>query len=195
MNEYLYSMSANPNPRTILRIEEVLHRTGLKRTMLYDLIRKEKFPNQVSLGARAVGWYEEQVEEWITNRSAAENKQGWRKRNLNPEMEARPLGSDQNPEVKDPRIAQRPPDRGCTKEPRSLGTRSTERRDRERASRSNLARHSVTPLIEADELRRLRDENDRLKRLIADLLLNNNMPPFATARQFRNSLNNGVKPK
>lgn len=61
----LYRMSATPNPRTILRIEEVLHRTGLKRTMLYDLIARGKFPAQFSLGARAVGWSQDAVNEWI----------------------------------------------------------------------------------------------------------------------------------
>jgi prophage regulatory protein len=70
----LYSMSADPNPKTILRIEGVLRRTGLKRTMLYDLIGKGSFPAQFSLGARAVGWYEDKVEEWIRNRESANRR-------------------------------------------------------------------------------------------------------------------------
>lgn len=67
----LYSMSADPNPRTILRIEVVLRRSGLKRTMLYDLIAKGQFPKQVSLGARAVGWYEDEVNEWVRELDSA----------------------------------------------------------------------------------------------------------------------------
>ena len=68
----LYSMSADLSPRTILRIEVVLRRSGLKRTMLYDLIAKGQFPKQVALGARAVGWYEDEVDEWVRNRDSAE---------------------------------------------------------------------------------------------------------------------------
>jgi predicted DNA-binding transcriptional regulator AlpA len=69
----LYSMSADPNPSEIVRIAEVLELTGLRRTMLYDLIGKGRFPAQINLGARAVGWYKREVLEWICSRSAAKH--------------------------------------------------------------------------------------------------------------------------
>jgi prophage regulatory protein len=69
-------MSATPNPRTILRKEEVLRRTGLKTTRLYELIKSGEFPAQVSIGARAVGWYATAVQNWIDVRPAAEARRG-----------------------------------------------------------------------------------------------------------------------
>lgn len=72
----LYSMSADPNPTEIVRIADVLELTGLRRTMLYDLIGKGRFPAQVNLGARAVGWYKREVLEWICSRSAAKRVSG-----------------------------------------------------------------------------------------------------------------------
>ena len=63
-----HRISATPNPSTILKIDEVLRRTGLKTTRLYELTKKRNFPAQVSLGARAVGWYEDEVQNWICQR-------------------------------------------------------------------------------------------------------------------------------
>ncbi len=36
--------------------------------LFYDLIRKGKFPSQVNLGPRAVGWVENEIVEWIEAR-------------------------------------------------------------------------------------------------------------------------------
>ena len=69
----LHGRSADPNLTEIVRIAEVLELTGLRRTMLYDLIGKGRFPAQVNLGARAVGWYKREVLEWICSRSAAKH--------------------------------------------------------------------------------------------------------------------------
>ena len=43
-------------------------RTGLSRSTVYDLIRKGKFPSQVNLGPRAVGWVENEIVDWIEAR-------------------------------------------------------------------------------------------------------------------------------
>jgi prophage regulatory protein len=64
----LTSMSADFAPKTILRCPEVLGRTGLSYTMLYDKIKKGEFSRQVPLGVRAVGWYEDEVDDWIAKR-------------------------------------------------------------------------------------------------------------------------------
>jgi len=55
-------------PKTILRQAEVLRRTGLSRSTLYLRISRGEFPRQVSLGARAGGWVEEEVDAWIKKR-------------------------------------------------------------------------------------------------------------------------------
>ena len=52
-------------PRKILRLPIVLDRTGLSRSTVYQRVTEGNFPRPVSLGARAVGWIETEVEEWI----------------------------------------------------------------------------------------------------------------------------------
>ena len=52
-------------PRRILRLPIVLDRTGLSRSTVYQRVTEGRFPRPVSLGARAVGWIEAEVEEWI----------------------------------------------------------------------------------------------------------------------------------
>ncbi len=55
-------------PDMILRLTEVLKRTGLSRSTLYNRIAKNEFPHQVSLGGRAVGWLNGEIEGWINER-------------------------------------------------------------------------------------------------------------------------------
>jgi prophage regulatory protein len=52
-------------PRKILRLPIVMDRSGLSRSTVYQRVTEGKFPRPVSLGARAVGWIEAEVEEWI----------------------------------------------------------------------------------------------------------------------------------
>jgi len=52
-------------PRKILRLPVVLDRTGPSRSTVYLRVTEGRFPRPVSLGARAVGWIETEVEEWI----------------------------------------------------------------------------------------------------------------------------------
>ena len=58
-------------PRKILRLPIVLDRTGLSRSTGYQRVTEGRFPRPVSLGARAVGWIETEVEEWITGKIEA----------------------------------------------------------------------------------------------------------------------------
>ncbi|MGD1025721.1 MAG: AlpA family transcriptional regulator [Candidatus Sulfotelmatobacter sp.] len=53
---------------TILRLPMVRARTGLSRSTIYLRISDGSFPLPVSLGARAVGWLESDIEDWITRR-------------------------------------------------------------------------------------------------------------------------------
>lgn len=64
----LFSMSADPQPRKIIRRLAVLQLTGMSKTRLYESMAKGEFPCQVPLGARSVGWYEDEVQEWVRNR-------------------------------------------------------------------------------------------------------------------------------
>ena len=51
--------------KRILRLPAVLDRTGLSRSTVYQRVAEGRFPKSVSLGARAVGWVEAEVDEWI----------------------------------------------------------------------------------------------------------------------------------
>ena len=55
----------------ILRLPEVLRRTGLSRSTIYVRLDQGRFPRPVSLGARAVGWIDVEVDEWIRERIVA----------------------------------------------------------------------------------------------------------------------------
>ncbi len=52
----------------ILRRKEVERRTRLSRSSIYAAIHAGKFPRPVSLGARAVGWVEDEIEAWLQSR-------------------------------------------------------------------------------------------------------------------------------
>jgi len=52
----------------ILRLPTVKARTGLSRSTIYLRVSDGSFPRPVSLGARAVGWIESDVDEWISCR-------------------------------------------------------------------------------------------------------------------------------
>ena len=50
---------------SILRLPEVQARTGLSRSTIYQRINKGSFPKQVSLGDRAIGFVESEIDLWI----------------------------------------------------------------------------------------------------------------------------------
>jgi prophage regulatory protein len=50
---------------TILRLPAVKARTGLSRSTIYLRIASGMFPTPVPLGARAVGWIESEIEQWL----------------------------------------------------------------------------------------------------------------------------------
>lgn len=55
-------------PNKLLRISQVLDRTGQSRSTLYTRIAEGRFPRQVSLGPRSTRWVEAEVEDWISRR-------------------------------------------------------------------------------------------------------------------------------
>lgn len=52
----------------IIRLSEVLASTGLARSTVYKYVGEGSFPKPVSLGDRAVGWVESEVQEWVLAR-------------------------------------------------------------------------------------------------------------------------------
>lgn len=50
----------------IIRLPEVKQRTGLSRSTIYLRMSKGLFPKSISLGERAVGWVESDIELWVS---------------------------------------------------------------------------------------------------------------------------------
>ena len=60
--------------QVVLRFPAVKARVGLSRSSIYLKISRQEFPRPVLLGARAVGWVESDIAEWIAQRIAASRK-------------------------------------------------------------------------------------------------------------------------
>ncbi|WP_327753090.1 AlpA family phage regulatory protein [Sphingobium sp. SJ10-10] len=52
---------------TFLRLPEVMRRTGLKRSTLYNKIGAGSFPAQIQISRNCAAWREEEINEWCTN--------------------------------------------------------------------------------------------------------------------------------
>ena len=58
-------------PIRIVRLREVMARTGLSRSTIYVWVAEGRFPKPVPLGERSVGWIEAELEKWLRDRIAA----------------------------------------------------------------------------------------------------------------------------
>ena len=54
--------------KKILRLPDVKQRTGLSRSTIYQRMELGSFPSSISIGARAIGWVESDIENWIDAR-------------------------------------------------------------------------------------------------------------------------------
>ena len=63
----------NREKLTILRRKQVEKRTGLSRSTIYLRIQEGTFPRPINLGARAVGWLENEIEAWLAARLEIRN--------------------------------------------------------------------------------------------------------------------------
>lgn len=57
-----------------LRLPEVMHLCGLSRSTIYDLISRNAFPQQVSLGGKNVAWLHSEIAAWMTARISDRNR-------------------------------------------------------------------------------------------------------------------------
>ena len=56
------------SPHRLLRLREVLHRTGLSRSTVYRRMELAQFPKPYPLGGRIVAWAENEIDRWIAER-------------------------------------------------------------------------------------------------------------------------------
>ena len=56
---------------TLIRLPAVLERTGLGRSMLYELMERAEFPRPVKIaGGRLNFWSDKEVDDWVAERLA-----------------------------------------------------------------------------------------------------------------------------
>lgn len=58
----------------IIRLPAVQDKTALSRSSIYLRMSKGEFPKSISLGGRAIGWLEEDIDLWIEQRIAESKK-------------------------------------------------------------------------------------------------------------------------
>lgn len=56
---------------SVLRLPQVIAKTGLSRSTLYALQKHNEFPKAILLGERAVGWLNSEIDLWLAERAAA----------------------------------------------------------------------------------------------------------------------------
>ena len=56
------------NSMRLIKLKEVIEKTSLGRSTIYEFMTKGTFPKQVSLGAKSVAWVESEVDDWIMER-------------------------------------------------------------------------------------------------------------------------------
>ena len=64
--KFVFTASRVTMPHTVLRLPTVKARTGLSRSTIYLRVSHGTFPAPVSLGGRAVGRIEAEVNAWLT---------------------------------------------------------------------------------------------------------------------------------
>lgn len=62
-------IDASPKLDRVIRMREVNHLTGLSRASVYRLIAAKRFPSAIRLAARAVGWRQSDLVQWLETRS------------------------------------------------------------------------------------------------------------------------------
>ena len=55
----------------VIRRKEAERKTGYTYKHLLNLEKAGKFPQRVQLGPNAVGWYEDEIDEWLAQRPRA----------------------------------------------------------------------------------------------------------------------------
>jgi prophage regulatory protein len=68
------SSEGNYSRPTLIRLRQVLLRTGMSRSMIYAYIREGRFPAPVAISTRCVAWIEGEIDSWIASRIAANRK-------------------------------------------------------------------------------------------------------------------------
>lgn len=58
-------MDATTIETRLVRLPEVMQRTGMSRSWIYDAVKGGRFPSPVRLGGRSVAWREADLTLWL----------------------------------------------------------------------------------------------------------------------------------
>ena len=62
------------SPHFFIRLPDVMRTTGLSRSTIYYRMDQGTFPRQVKIGVSAVGWLENEIQDWVRTRIEASRK-------------------------------------------------------------------------------------------------------------------------
>jgi len=65
MNSILDNTSKNTLPTRVIRLKEVLHLTSISESTIRRKIKKSTFPLPIKISDRAIGWYENEIQNYI----------------------------------------------------------------------------------------------------------------------------------
>jgi len=61
---------AKNKPLHMLRMPDVIHRTGLSRSTIYALMAEDKFPRQIKVSKNTAAWLEHEIDAYLKERIA-----------------------------------------------------------------------------------------------------------------------------
>ncbi|EOZ9389575.1 helix-turn-helix transcriptional regulator [Enterobacter cancerogenus] len=53
---------------SLIRFAEVQKRTGYSKAWIYRLLKENRFPQSVKIGAQSIAFVESEIDEWISQR-------------------------------------------------------------------------------------------------------------------------------
>lgn len=67
-------MRHSENIDRLLRLDEVLHVTGMGRNTVYRRIREGTFPKQVKIGPNSVAWRQSDIAQWMSSLTPSDDQ-------------------------------------------------------------------------------------------------------------------------
>jgi len=61
------AISARGPPRPMIRLNEVMERSGKSRTTIWRDVRANRFPSPVATGPNSIAWFEDEIQVWQDN--------------------------------------------------------------------------------------------------------------------------------
>lgn len=61
--------------QNLIRLSDVMKRTGYSRAWIYRLLKEERFPKPIKIGIRSIAFIESEIDEWINQRILASRQE------------------------------------------------------------------------------------------------------------------------